>query len=325
MVTRSTTTSGRQTSSVAVRCPACGQRQESPTPPHCPLCDFDFGDTRVTDADATPYAIAFSQGGRGWRLMCEWVWFAGSGRLKHLALMRCSAAARRFITTSLVLFAFALAALQATSVGWRWVRQSTVLEPTGSTYPSGRGWFKVASAPRPLPADYAAEIPADLWWNPAQAVIAAVAGLLAALIVMFLVVALLRGGAEFAHRRGFRGEQRMAAAVLYSSAWCVPAVIGALVASLRPVSFVGSMARWPWFPPERGFILTAGVLAGFSAIMWWLWLLRLGGTAPPNTRGRVTAFFAVAPPLILLAAGAGWWFGLQRLYGPLFERLNMSF
>ena len=85
------------------------------------------------------------------------------------------------------------------------------------------------------------------------------------------------------------------------------------------------MARWSWYPPERGFVMTAGVLVGFAAIMWWFWLIRLGGTAPPKTRGRLTAFFSLAPPVIVAAAAAGWWFGLDRLYGPLFERLNMSF
>ena len=325
MVKGSSTTSPRRADPVAVRCPACGQRQEAPPPPRCPLCNFDFGDTRVTDADATPYATAYAQGEPGWRLMCEWIWYAGSTRLKHLALMRCSAAARRFITVSLVMFAFALAALQGTQVGWHWTRNSVTAETTDSVRPAGRGWFHVASVPRPLPYDHALENATDLWWNPAQAVIAAVAGLLSALFLMLVVVSLLRGGAEFVHRKAFRGEQRMAAAVLYSSAWCVPAIIGALIASLRPVSFVGGMARWPWYPPQRGFVITAGVLAGFAAIMWWFWLIRLGGTAPPTTRGRVTAFLTLAPPVIVAAAAAAWWFGLDRLYGPLFERLDMSF
>jgi hypothetical protein len=156
-------------------------------------------------------------------------------------------------------------------------------------------------------------------------VIATVAGLLFALLLMFLVVSLLRGGAELAHSKGFRGEQRMAAAILYSSAWCVPAIVGSLIASLRPVSYIGTAAGWSWYPPERVFVITAGVLAGFAVIMWWFWLLRLGGTAPPATRGRVTTFFALVPPVAVAGAAYCWWFGLERLYGPLFERLNMSF
>ena len=41
-----------------LRCPACGERIDPSSPTKCPLCEFEFGDDRVTNADVTPYAAA---------------------------------------------------------------------------------------------------------------------------------------------------------------------------------------------------------------------------------------------------------------------------
>lgn len=117
----------------------------------------------------------------------------------------------------------------------------------------------------------------------------------------------------------------MTAAMHYSSAWGIPIFAGALVLGLSPVSFAGTMAQWRWCPPQRVFVLAAAVLAGFGMTMWWFWLGRLGATAPARTRGRVIAFFAIGPPLIVGLAAAGWWWGLPLLYGPLFRTLNLAF
>ena len=94
------------------RCPACGQRLDPPGATRCPLCNFDFGDDRVTGADVTPYAKAYTQGDPGWSAMCRWVWFAGAERLKHIALMRASAAARRFAWTNTLWLALGLAVVR---------------------------------------------------------------------------------------------------------------------------------------------------------------------------------------------------------------------
>src|SRR3990172_1252135 len=117
------------------RCPACGQRVDPPDAARCPLCDLNFGDNRVTGADVTPYAKAYAQGNPGWWTMCRWVWFAGSERLKHIALMRTSAAARRFAWINALWLALCIAGFQATRVGWRDVGASPVVEPSGSINP----------------------------------------------------------------------------------------------------------------------------------------------------------------------------------------------
>ncbi len=307
----------------ASRCPACGQRLDPPGATRCPLCNFDFGDDRVTGADVTPYAKAYAQGDPGWSAMCRWVWFAGSERLKHIALMRTSAAARRFAWTNTLWLAFGLAGFQATRVGWQWVYESPAVHPTGSIRPAGRGWLHLAAAPRPLPPGR--ELPVDLWWNPAQAVISSVLAGVTALLLVRLFLALIRAGVALAHTAPYRGEQRMTAAILYSSAWWIPALAGIAVCVLRPLSFVGQVTRWASYPSERGLNLTAAAVVGFAATMWWFWLIRLGATAPARTRSRLMAFCTLGIPVLLAAASVAWWFGLDRLHEFLFVRLNMHF
>ncbi len=306
------------------RCPACGQRLDPlPARRDCPLCYFDFGDDRVTGADVTPYAKAYAQGDPGWSAMCRWVWFAGAERLKHIALMRASAAARRFAWTNALWLALGLALFQATRVGWQWVYESPAVHPTGSIRPVGGGWLHLAAAPRPLPPGR--EIPVDLWWNPAQAVIASVLAGVTALLLMWLLLVLIRAGVALAHTAPYRGEQRMTAAFLYSSAWWIPALAGIVVGFLRPLSFVGLVSRWASYPSERGLNLTAAAVVGFAATMWWFWLIRLGATAPARTRSRVMAFCTLGIPVLLAAASVAWWFGLDRLHELLFRSLNMRF
>lgn len=307
------------------RCPACGQRVKPPLPARCPLCDFDFRDDRVTGVDVTPYAKAYSLGQSGWQRMFEWVWFAGRERLKHLALMRASAASRRFALLNILLLAAGLGLFQTTLVGWRWVTRLPAIEPTGSTEPGSPGWIHLAAAPRPLPPDQAPEVPVDLWWNPAQSVLGAVTAGTAGLIAMWLVLLLVRAGARWAHIPSYRKEGRMTAAMHYSTAWGIPIFVGAIVLGLSPASFAGTMAQWWWCPPQRVFVLAAAVLAGFGMTMWWFWLGRLGATAPARTRGRVIAFLAIGPPLIVALAAAGWWWGLRLLYDPLFRMWNLAF
>ena len=94
--------------SATLRCSACGQVIESSEPSCCPLCGFDFHDDRATGADVTPYAKAFALGDPGWARMCEWIWFAGWSRLKHMMLMRASAASRQFAFVGLVCLTLSL-------------------------------------------------------------------------------------------------------------------------------------------------------------------------------------------------------------------------
>jgi hypothetical protein len=85
------------------------------------------------------------------------------------------------------------------------------------------------------------------------------------------------------------------------------------------------MEQWRWYPPEQGFALSAGVLAGFGVTMWWFWLTRLGTAAPAKTRRRVVAFFALGAPPIVVAAAVAWWLGLELAHFHLFTVLHLDF
>jgi hypothetical protein len=257
--------------------------------------------------------------------MLEWVWFAGGGRLKHMALMRASAASRRFAGINVIILALSLALFQVSGVGWRLVTASPAVEASGSVTPAGRGWFHVASAPRPLPPGQAPEVPVDLWWNPAQAILAWVATLLGAMIAAWIVLAMVRGGVQRAHTIRYRLEQRMTAAIHYGTAWCLPVVVGAVIASVRPLAYAGQIERWKWYVSERIFLLSGGVFAGFGAVMCWFWFIRLGFTAPERTRSRVVALWGLGAPLCVAAVAAGSWYGLSLLLTPLFAKLEIQF
>jgi len=307
------------------RCPACGQRVDTPEAIRCPLCNFNFGDDRVTGADLTPYANAYAQGQPGWWIMCRWIWSAGSERLKHIALMRSSAAANRFARINALWLALGIAGFQATRVGWREVGASPVVESSGSIHPIGRGWLHVAAAPRPFPSGQAPQVPVDLWWNPAQAMIASIIAGLAVLLLIWLFKLFIRMGVTIAHTAAYRDEQRMSAAFLYSTAWWVPALLGIVVCLLRPLAYIGEMSRGGWYPTNRGLTLIAGAFVGLAATLWWFWLIRLGATAPARTRNRVMAFFTLGIPLLLAGASFAWWVALESFHEFLFIRLNMHF
>jgi hypothetical protein len=308
------------------RCPACGQRLENENAARCPLCNFEFAfDTGATGDDVTPFAQAYAREESGRRRMCEWVWFAGVGRLKHLALMRVSAAARSFARLHFLLFAAGLALIQATHHGWQAVTASAALEPTGAVRPLGQGWLHVAATPHPYRLTQPPSAPIDLWWNPPQAVIAGACGFLAALLLLWLAHVLTRAGVVLAHHARYRRGQRLSAALLYSTAWGLPLLFSAILFALRPLGRIGAIERWSWYPSEYGFELAAGMIAAFDIAFWWFWLVRLGATAPADTRGRVCAFFAVGAPLITTAASAAWWFGLDAALHALFTSWKLHF
>ncbi len=304
------TTQGR---SAVCRCPACGQRFEGPGTARCPLCNFEIGDDRVTGADATPYAAAFAAGEPGWWAMCRWVWTASTERLKHLALMRSSAAARRFAWHTCLLLSLGLAVFQGTRVGWKWV--GVAGEAAAALRPVGRGWLPIGSSVGGDP---------DLWWNPAQAVIGAVAAGVTGLAMFWLVRLLLSTGIGLSHKSQFRGEQRMSAALLYGSAWALPALLAAAVCLLRPLALVGEALRWTWTPSDATVAAGAQLLFAVSATITWIWLIRLGAMAPSETRIRVTAFFLIGAPLIIAGVAAGWSWALERTYHHLWVHLRLG-
>lgn len=257
--------------------------------------------------------------------MSEWVWYCGSGRLKHLALMRASSASRHYARVNAYLLALGLVALQLTRVGWRWVAASPTLEPTGSIQPATQGWIRMVGAPRSSLASMVEDGYVTLWWNPAQAVIASLTAALGGLLIIWLGLWLMRSGVVMAHKPAYRGERRMTAALHYGTAWILPMIVAAFVVGLRPMAYVGTMAQWRWCPGQRVFLIAAAVLAGFGVVMGWLWLIRLGATAPARTRGRVVSFFVIATPLIGALTVAAWWRGLDALHARLFEAMKLTF
>lgn len=315
----------RQTRSGIRRCPACGQRIESLLAVRCPLCDFAFGDERVTGADVTPFARAFACGEPGWRRMSEWIWFAGPGRLKHLALMRASAASRRFALINLLVLASGMGLAETSRVSWHRTIIRGTAEPASMVRPAGQGWLQVAAVPRAVGSHRGTAARTALWWNPAQAVIVLVVAALASLIASSIGMLLTRVGVTAAHTSRFRKEQRMTAAIHYSTCWGLLVALGAVAVAFRPISYLAAARQWLWFPPPQSFLLAAATMSGIGLVLWWFWLVRLGATAPKTTRSRVTGFLALGTPVLTAALLSGWWLGLERLCPVLFDRLDLAF
>lgn len=257
--------------------------------------------------------------------MLEWVWFAGTGRLKHLALMRASVASKRYAWLNVIILTAALGLLQGLTVGWRQTTATPALEPTGAIEPAGEGWFHVAGMSSALRPDAPAFAYVDMWWNPVQSVVAMLIGWLAAIVMVWLALVLVRLGVTMAHGKAYRSEQRMTAAIHYSVGWGLVVVLGALIACLRPLSYIGEIVVWSSYPRRESFDLAAGVVAGFGVIMWWFWLVRLGAAARAPMRGRVVSFFVVGVAAVVAATGAGWWWGVPAACDAVFQGMNLQF
>ncbi len=307
-----------------LRCPACGQRLESPLPTTCSLCHYDFGDDRATGADVTPFAKSYTHGQSGRWAMTNWTWFAGVGRLKHLALMRTSAASRRFARINILLLSFLFGLFQWTRVGWKWMAEVDGAQADTLVKPAGEGWFHVASVPRPIPLGRAIELPIDLWWNAAQSLVAVVSGMIVAFILIVVVQSWLRQGITLFHDANYRQEQRMTAALEYGTAWSFWIIIAVLILLLTPIAFVGEILSWRWCPTANGFMAVAGVYGGAGMSLWWIWLIRLGACAPASCRSRVILFCALATPLLVTAAACIWHYGLDLFYDAIFPLMKLS-
>jgi hypothetical protein len=304
----------------AVRCPACGNPQPADTPA-CTLCGFALGDKRVTGDDVTPYALAHAEGNPAWWRMCKWVWTATTERLKHLALMRSSPASRRFAAVNILLLAFATVVLQLATSGWQIV--SAPVNPSVSpAAPAGKGWLHLTASRHTTAEAVAKRV--DLWWNPARAIIASAAGLVATVLLSLLLLVVLRALIERLHRRSYRGEQRMTAALSYSTAWIVPALPAALVVAFLPLSRIGAVSRSA-VVSDTAIMVIAAIIAALPAVLWWLWLVRLAATAPADTRGGVQGLFVVGAPLFAGVAIAAWWFGLRVVLEYVFMAMGLNF
>jgi hypothetical protein len=179
--------------------------------------------------------------------------------------------------------------------------------------------------PHPYRVTQPPATPVDLWWNAPQAIIAAVAGFVSALLFLWIVFALLRAGFQFAHRSPYRSEGRMTAALHYSAAWAVPLLFSGVILLFRPFGRLGPIARWAWYPSRTSVDFLAGLVAVVSLVLWWFWLFRLGSTAPADTRGRVALFAGLGAPLLVAAAAVAWWLGMHHLLTYLFDSWKLRF
>ncbi len=316
-----------------VRCAACGQLLDDPTPPQCPLCNASLAAGDVdAGADVTPYSKAYARGRSAWRSMNEWVWFAGWQRLKHLALMRSSAASRSFVRINIFLLASCLIIFEASQTGWR-VETREVAEVTEVTEsaaapaapePTGGGWLRLTESPTMQQPAGKTRLRRELWWNPIQSGFAAVHAFVLGLIACLIGLRLLHVGIMRAHDSDHGHRQQMTAALRYSTAWVVPVALATLVAALRPIALAGEVRQWSWSPSRQGFELSAAVLASFGFFMWWFWLIRLGTTATGKTRGSVIFFMVVGVPLITGIVGLGWYYGVEALNSALFQFMNVT-
>jgi len=311
------------------RCPACGQRLDPPAPERCPLCDYRFTTNTSTSDDGTPYAAAYADGRPGWWAMVRWVYAAREIRLKHLALMRVSAASKHFARASVLWASVGLACLEWTRLGWSWTGERAASSLTSSSLapssprPLGNGWFHLVSSP----AGNAETVPGratELWWNAAQALIAAPLSMVLGLVTGLLLLVIIRTLVVWAHGPPFRSERRMGAALCYSLAWIVPLLAASAIVALRPLAYVGAVAHWFWYPPQPVIDGMAGVAAIGGLVLWWFWLFRMAMTAPAITRTRVVIATALAVPMLVAATGVGWYVGFPKLCGAIFRAFGLQ-
>lgn len=305
------------------RCPACGQKLDSPPPPRCPLCRHDFGvSSHATGEDHTLYAQAYTTGESSFWSMGRWVVLADTPRLKHLALIRVSAASRRFATLALLLASAGLGLIQVGRSGWHATPASAAVGPQ---QPLGAGWIHVVAAPSPLPADLPPDEPVHLWWNPAQSIIGAAVAFGLGWIVLCWLLALLQWSVNRAHAAPYRAERRLSAGLRYGTVFLVALLPSGFIALLRPVGQMTEIAGLSIAASPQAIAAVASVPAALAVVLWWFWLTRLGATAPPRTRGRVLACLTLGVPLLLLLAGAAWWSGLRFGLPPLYRALGVQF
>jgi len=304
------------------RCPDCGQRLDEDPPIRCPLCGLEFGDRRSTSDDSTPFSDAYSREVPGWWRMCTWVYGARSMRIKHLGLMRSSSASRYFARVNVVLMSLALGVIAFTDIGWH---RASVPASIDKADPQGAGWFRLARGVASHAPGGGTAYVSELWWNPAQAIIATAFAVAGGWLVLSVLLASMRKGVTLAHRESLRHEQRMTAAINYSTAWFMPMLSATLIVALRPLSYYGSVAGWSGASWNAGLRLIAGVIAGFGAAMWWFWLARLGAATSPSTRGGVTAFFALGVPVLVVACLWLWWYAVNVASLSLCQVLELDF
>lgn len=303
------------------RCPACGEPVHAPIPEACSLCGFRFSDASVTSADFTPYAKSYVDGERAYLRMVAWVWRAGGARLRHLALVQSSAASKHFATVHLVWLTIVLFLLELTRSGWHRISGSS----RGPFEPSSEGWFRLAGMERPFPTGVPLSRTADLWWSPAQALVAGVVSLLLAPLVLLLLHKLIRVALSISYPVRYRDEFRMSAGLHYATAWFLPAILGGVLVVLRPWTSYGSAQPAGPVVAEATIAILAATPAIVGFFGWWFSLVRMGSAAPQRCRSRVVTALGVFAPLIVCGGCLAWWFGLPQLLNLIYEALRIQF
>lgn len=303
------------------RCPACGRPLVNLTSGRCPICDFAVADEPVTGEDRSPYAQSTASRRRAWWGMCRWVWGAGRERLGHLALMRSSAASRRFARATVVRLALTSAVCCLLLSGWHAIEPLPGVAEVEHSTPTGKGWLPVAEATaESLDGRIRRGEAVALWWNALQGGIGAALAIIWAAILARLLSVFLAKGVETSLGKQHRGQGRLTAALCYSAAWAVPLLPAGLLLALSPISEVAELAGWSFQPPALLFFAAAAVLGALGLLAWWFGLIRLATTVPVRSRRRVLFFCMIWVPLVgttLLAAPAwGMWY-LRDLLIPV--------
>ncbi len=217
-----------------------------------------------------------------------------------------------------VLLAFSAALLQFSLVGRHVVtnapRDETSLAPT----PAGHGWYHLAEA-EPLPPYRGRVASTDVWWNPPQATLAAVSTFVVGLLIMWIILACQRAGAQRALGPKHRDQGRLQAAMHYGTAWLILLLPACVIAACGPLADVSAVAQWPIVVPPAVIYAPAAVLAIVSVCGYGFGLIRLGATVPIAARTRVVVFFTLWNPLIVAlwsAAGAAGLYYWMRLLVP---------
>ncbi|NOX59904.1 MAG: hypothetical protein GXP29_13750 [Planctomycetes bacterium] len=293
-------------------------------PPHPDDLHPDDAVENISRDDHTPYAVAREEGTRGFLTMCRWVWRSGKNRLAHLCLTRPSIHSRRFARINILLFAIAVMFCIFANASLHAVRRGPGIEGESAT-PTGKGWWQAVEC-----ADASGRIrPSNItvssvWINAPWAAVAGCIGLVSVLILGMVLMALVGSRAQRSVHLDDRVEPRLRAGIHYSTAWLVFLTLAALILCVRPLAVMKEVAGWPIIPKPL-FVDATALLVGLMGLMlWWFWLIRLGGTVPERSRQSVTRFFVLWGPLtvaVLVGVAA---YGLYLVAENLPHRLGLS-
>ncbi len=236
--------------------------------------------------------------------MSWWVFRGKRQRVMYLSLMRRSPASTRFARTSLIVLALSASVFALSHFGWRVVKVDPAVPGANSTEPEGRGWLRVVAGMEQRALRPGRLTPVAVWWNLPQAAIAVPSAFVLTLLAGGLVLSVVSHGVEHSLTPPFRGEERYQAAIRYSSGAVSWFLFASLVSLALIPAHVADVRDWSFAPAPSGVHLASAILGSFGLLVWWFWLIRAAGTAPPPTRTRVVTYFSVWVPLLVVTVVA---------------------